>query len=296
MQFLGELHEVISMFKRPYHSAVHLVDTYLERAASAVRRYKPQSRHSPKQARKNLQKALSDSWLETAFGLQPLISDTRDLAEAAARFSYDRRRDVVTASATVQTQGFTSSTVNSISGTNIRLRTDIRETETHSTMFRVFLDWTRSADLGSLGRLAELTGFRPDLFIPTIYELIPYSWLVDYVSNLGDVIETGCQGQNMVKASIETIRNSVESHQVYTPETAPASMSRVVESSYSPGTAVLRRKYFLRTGGLGPLPTVPFQLSLPGHAGQYLNVGALWLSKTSKIKDDWFSRPHKDVF
>jgi hypothetical protein len=297
MQFLGELHEVIKQFKRPYSSAVKLVDSYLERAASAVRRYKPRSRHdNPKQALKNLNKALSDSWLETAFGLQPLISDTRDLAEAAARFSSDRRRDVVTASATVQVSGVTQEFITSFSGTNIRLTTKVREVETSSTLFRVFLDWSRSADMGSLARASELAGFRPDLFVPTIYELIPYSWLLDYVTNVGDIIETGCQSSSVVVASIETIKNMVVSEQIYTPSTVPASASREVASNYTPGRAVLRRKYFLRTGGLGPLPSVPFQLSLPGSPGQYANVAALWLSKISKIQTDWNTRPHKDVF
>jgi hypothetical protein len=294
MQFLGEFHEVIRQFKRPYSSAVRLIDTYLERAASAARRYRPRSQHGMKQARKNLQKALSDSWLETAFGLQPLIADTRDLAEAAARMSNDRRRDVVVASATVQIAGSTKTLIDNFIGVNIGLRREIREVETHSTAFRVFCDWTRSAALGSIGRLQELVGFRADLFVPTLYELTPYSFLVDYFSNLGDVIETGCQSLQEVKGSVETVRNTVVSTQLMTPfGTVP---SRIVTSNFQPGSAKLRRTYFLRTAGLGTLPQVPFQLSLPGSPMKYLNMLALVASKTSKIQNSWNTAPHKDVF
>lgn len=295
MQFLGELHEVIAQFKRPYSSAVKLVDTFLERAASAVRRYRPRSRHdSWKQATKNLNKALADSWLETAFGLQPLIADVKDLAEAAARMSNDKRRDVVFASATSQVSGSTQTFVNTFSGTNIGLNSFVREVETSQSGFRVFCDWSRSASLGSLERCAELVGFRADKFIPTIYELIPYSFLVDYWSNLGDVIETGCQAQSMVKGVIETLRNQVTSTQLWVPYAT--NVSRVVETDLTPGSASITRKYFLRTGGFGALPTVPFQLEVPGTPMKYVNMLALYASRASKIQNDWFSAPHRDKF
>jgi hypothetical protein len=39
------------------------------------------------------------------------------------------------------------------------------------------------------GRELENWGFSPDNFVPTIYNLIPWSFLVDYFSNIGDVID-----------------------------------------------------------------------------------------------------------
>jgi hypothetical protein len=36
---------------------------------------------------------------------------------------------------------------------------------------------------------SRLLGFDPSSFLPTVWELIPYSFLIDYFTNIGDVIE-----------------------------------------------------------------------------------------------------------
>jgi hypothetical protein len=52
-----------------------------------------------------------------------------------------------------------------------------------------------SAAFGSVERLGQLAGFQPSNWIPALYEVIPYSFLIDYVSNVGDIIEAACTSQ-----------------------------------------------------------------------------------------------------
>jgi hypothetical protein len=294
MQFLGEFHEVISQLKRPYHSAVQLVGTHLDRAAHAALKYRPRNNYGMKEALANLNKALADSWLETVFGLRPLVSDTKAIAEAIARHSLDTRRDKIVGSAGETIAGSISSSTQLANGVSyINIRKDVRETLVHKSRYVGFMDWSRSAALGSNSRLTELLGFRADKFIPTIYELIPYSWLADYVSNLGAVIESGCTSTASVKFGVYTSQVISTKEYIWTPGSTGA--LPVINSLIVPGSGKLIRKRVRRLG-FTQVPTVPFSFSLPGEPMKYLNVLALWRSKATKIKNDWFTAPHRDVF
>jgi hypothetical protein len=278
MQFLGELHEVVSMFKHPYRSAVRLVDQYVSNVAKAARKTQP--RRSGK-GRKQFEKAVADAWLETAFGLKPLISDVKGLAEAAARFQYDSRREKLIGSAEVPIFQNTM-LVNLGNQTNYIIGNC---NESRRTVARVkytaYMDWSRSAAFGSVNRLGELVGFRADLFIPTLYELTPWSFLVDYFTNLGTVIETGCASQANVKFVMKSVQLECEQTSV-TYGTPSLANIPVISFIDNPGVMKLVRKKFIRSN-YAQLPSVPFTFELPGSASKYANILALWSSKMRSI-------------
>lgn len=275
MQFLGELHEVITMFKHPYRSALNLVDKYISNVQKHRKRYRPAA--SPK-ARKRFEKAVADSWLETAFGLKPLISDVKDLAETAARFQYDSRREKAIGFAEVQIEGI----VNNFglgNPTNYIIGNCNEVKKTYAGVkYIAYLDWSRSAAFGSTSRLVELAGFRLDKFIPTLYELAPWSFLLDYFSNLGTVIETGCAAQSVVKFVVKTTQLRAEQNS--TTYGIPANVTLLtINFSSNAGEMFLVRKRFVRSSS-GLLSRVPFSLELPGSKTKWANIAALWISKS----------------
>jgi hypothetical protein len=284
LQFLGEFHEVISQLRHPFRAANKLIDSYLDGAFKRSKRYRWREGSAAHRAkvRPSIEKALADSWLETAFGLRPLLADVKDIAEAIARFQNDKRRDVLVGYASTPVQGATSKTDNPTGTSYIKIRSDIKDLVEHSVRYKVYVDLSRSSALGSNERLLELLGFRLDKFAPTAYELIPWSFLVDYVTNIGTMIETGCQSQSDVKFIVRTERITSTRQAVWTPHSAvvPPSSTQVIREIVSPGGQKLISKRVTRTGA-GQLPRVKFQVSLPGSIMKYANVLALWSSKRS---------------
>jgi len=219
-------------------------------------------------------KSLGDSWLEVAFGLRPAMSDARDIAEAIARHSYDQRREVARGSdRRLQNRIINRSFAFSVPGFTANRTYD--EEAFGSVMYAAYMDWSNGAAFGSAERLVELSGFRPDLFIPTLYELTPWSWLVDYVSNLGTVIETGCQAQTQVKFVVRS-----QKLETVTTTTTDFDKSPGIDTlTQSPGIYKVRFTNFSRGDASTKLPSVPFVMEVPEKATQYLNLLALWASR-----------------
>lgn len=268
-QFLGELRETLKMFKKPFRDLNGLMTRY----ADQVSQYH-HLLYNPKVSvltKKRLLKTAGSSWLEVAFGLRPLMSDVKEAAEALARHQYDKRRVVVVGKAGSEMSKTVNKTTSFTAG-NCRMESVITVEYTGSVMYRAYCDWTAYAAFGSAERLAELSGFRADLFIPTLYELVPWSWLADYWSNLGTVIETGCQSQNMVRfvvrsQKLETLR-TVETYGV------PNSTTFLVSFNSQPGKYAVRHMHFSR-GSSTKLPSVPFLLEFPGKKTQWANMFAV---------------------
>jgi len=283
MQFLGELHETIALFKHPFRTAKSLVDKYFDTVRENASRYRPR-RSLP--GRRKFEKAIADSWLETAFGIRPLISDVKDAAKAAMTLAYDNnlKRDRIVGTGQTFVSGSELSTTTGVAGTNfVKLKSHAVGRIEHLARYEAFLDWSRSAATGSLGRVLEVTGFRPDLFIPTLYELAPWSFLVDYFTNLGTVIETGCQSQANVKGCLLSLSiTNTQTTQIEILGLSDGSSDSSIISG-SPGSFDIARKSFVRSNTLAQIPQVPFQFSLPGKPTQYLNMLALWRSKVKDV-------------
>jgi hypothetical protein len=282
MQFLGELRQTISMLRRPYQGIRQLIDTYINRVSHYRGRY--QWRRSPN-TRRELERAIASTWLETSFGLLPLISDVREASEAALALATNdnRKRDRVVGSAQTFVAGQSTEIISAVNATTYaRVRSQGRGNIEHRVRYVAFLDWERTAAVGSLERVLEESGFRPDLFIPTIYELIPWSWLADYVSNLGTVIETGCQSQSAVKFCVKSasVINKIETQ-------TSVLGNQGDPTSYANGTTGrhnIIRSSFVRSNSTAQIPNVPFQLAFPGRPTQWVNVLAVWRSNVRNIR------------
>jgi hypothetical protein len=281
MQFLGEFHEVVKMFKHPYQGARKLVENYLSDATKYGKRFRP---FRSKNGRKSFNKAVADSWLETAFGLKPLISDSKELAEAAARFSRDTRRDRVSGASEGPVSASELKTNVGGLGTNFCWVTMQELNQVvHSVRYTAFLDWHRSGAFGSYERLVELFGFRLDKFIPTLYELTPWSFLVDYFTNLGTVIETGCQCQTVVSFVVKGTKVIATRQSLTTATLDPLTTgARILSTVSGPGRIKQIRTSYARSRW-SSLPNIPLRLDLPGKPMQYANMLALWASKSAAV-------------
>jgi hypothetical protein len=157
------------------------------------------------------QARLSSEYLNYQFGIAPLASDIRDLRAVMKRadslwkqYAENSGKGVrrryefpieTTTSSTVGTSvpaglSVTEGSHDPITGSLVQpgplwRRTTTRKRTWFSGSFTYYLP---SSPIGaSIARLDKLYGLRPG--VDTLYQLTPWSWLIDYFTNLGDVLE-----------------------------------------------------------------------------------------------------------
>jgi len=142
---------------------------------------------------------------------------------------------------------------------------------------------------GSLKRLRDLAGFTPEEFIPSLYELVPWSFLADYFTNLGGVVRgnyTRC----------DTVIWAIESTQTQSYRTVSQSVDRERLELRWPGRviAVLGGLLYRGTGTKtsvtrrllvpGELPAVSLQVyDLGLNFTQTANVMALLRAQAKRV-------------
>jgi len=231
------------------------------------------------------QKALANTYLEHVFGWQPLIHDMKDAASALGRLCHesDRARFTAVGSSTSVTASTAGEIINSVLKAN---RTHIDQTET-VVIYKGFLR-TVPYEAGSppLERIVQMSGFDLGSFIPSMWELVPYSFLVDYFTNIGDCLYALSTDTSIVKSLSRTQRK--ESSRIYSivPNVAksvasvPDSLNvKNARGSGEAGLVTITHRDVTRAQA--PVPIMVPQLTgldLPWK--QFANIGALIVGKS----------------
>lgn len=271
---LGELRETIHMIRHPFAGFVKICRNY----ASSLKRHARTAR-----TRKAYVSGLSDLYLEAAFGWKPLMSDIDDLCRTAARIIVDRRPFLRVSSQVACEPRATSIAGTSIGPFDCQMKHTEKSLCEKSYKLIAFLDQSVGGPLSPLQRVMELSGFTVENFVPTIYNLVPFSFLLDYVSNLGDVISGACTAQSKVRGVVKTERTILQRFESF-PFNAAATIAAVGGYNHRPygatgGTIESKEVKLSRTiSGLAEVPDLLLQI--PG-SNQFANVGALitgWFS------------------
>lgn len=260
---IGELGQTLRMIRNPARGLRKLTDDFLQ-IARAIR--KGTIRRTLKQATEHL----ADAWLEAQFGWRPLLNDVNDGCNALNKYvigeSLQTKR--VTGSSEVKGNPTRTTSVQGIGPTTWRV-VELRSANSivkYRGAVRVKARDPRTMD-------AALFGFDPSSFAPTVWELIPYSFLIDYFSNVGDII-TGWSNLGVDVAWCN--RTSLKTHRIDSwSEDLPGSNFSTFTSAKFVSTKrhVLRAKY---TGTLVP----SFTFQVPGSGSlKWLNIAALIASQ-----------------
>jgi hypothetical protein len=237
-------------------------------------------------SRQSKAKVLADTYLEWTFGWQPLLLDTQEGAVALARLA---TRDALERQ---QFRGYDSDfkSLPSTFGNDYRVGYDLAsqvsfDREWRQSVlaeciiygrFQTRLQDSSYAKSTSL-RLAELCGFTFADFLPTAWEAMPWSFLVDYFANVGDVIEA-------FSNNIGEIAWAAEVHITESKEDFISVLNQAKTASLQGGLfygvsgqqthAKSTRKTIERATGAQLDLSVSLRLSLP-EGLQWLNIGAL---------------------
>jgi hypothetical protein len=188
--FLGKIRDMRSPFKGPVflkelRETMRMIKNPMDSLYKGIRDYVSTNRRRRRQIHRN-PTILSDSYLEYTYGWQPLLSDVKSGLE-----TYNRligRAQVHPVRARHEMSGPPAlSTGMAYAGTWIQLSwTRKRVFEVTCVVGGALKDQLTTGP--SASRALDLCAFRMDEFIPTVWECIPYSFLVDYFTNVGSVV------------------------------------------------------------------------------------------------------------
>jgi hypothetical protein len=232
-------------------------------------------------------KAIANSYLEATFGWQPLIHDCKDIAEAIGRLCYESDRVRFTAIGSSEGQASRESGTVTFGSLTANF-TNYLGCEV-LVIYKGFLRGPKyEAGSPPAERIVSMAGFDLRSFVPTVWELIPYSFLVDYFTNIGDVLQafstdtSGVYGlqKSEVWETKRDINLSPDFKRSRTNLDAQYGASNIFSCSLGgkDGGFAFKKRTVSRTPSGMPLMVPQFTgFDLPWR--QFANIGALFLGK-----------------
>jgi len=271
--FLGELRETLAMLKKRVLTLTRVVST-TKKNLKRYFRNRP-GNHTAKHA--------ADTWLEYSFGWLPLMMDIRSIV---ASLQLEPKYRIVVGTGEDVSGGTPIFLGNFSDDPHAYLRSDIFLTD--KTVSRV--KCAAEVDMSLMGMTEEQGLYFRDGadrwgatlrdFIPSAWELLPYSFLIDYFANIGEIVAAPWIQRNAITWQYQTsvatrtltytIRNLVSKKDAF---------MWYVDVHASPGSIRLGTKTIERTPLVTSIP--PFYLQFPEMGNlRWANMLALWISKT----------------
>lgn len=126
----------------------------------------------------------SDNYLEWKFGVDPLVKDVHALSQDLKEDFTEVETFKSNGSATEQGPNMSSISFGPLGGL-VSASANTISIQTCQVQYKAAIVLRRYG----VGGLAERLGLSPSNFLPTYYNLLPWSWLLDYVTNVGDIVQ-----------------------------------------------------------------------------------------------------------
>jgi len=180
-QFLGELREAVKMVKHPAQTLSKQINDYHKQLKWKTAKFRDL---------KAKRKVIADSWLEACFGWAPLLSDIGSIAESALQRCELNPIKRVTA---IGEESADLVQIKNRTGGIASIYYDYEERQTSKRTVYLRAGVKAHVDRGNTGieRVIDSSGLDNWLnAVPTAWELLPFSFLVDYFTNVGDMINS----------------------------------------------------------------------------------------------------------
>lgn len=260
---LGEISETIALLRNPLASLRSFTSKYQLLV-------KKQILLSKGKFVRDAEATIRSLYLEYVFGIRPLINDINAIASILVEdMDKPRRIRFVSTGSSVTSREVTQQ-VNVFSA--FWSQRDLFVTEVG---VRYFVGLSiEEQDLRK--SYTSLLGFNPQQFVPSIYALIPFSWMADYFMNLKAIIEASTYLSLSLSYCAKTTKVNRNTFRTNLPNIAQTrlaystlvSMTGDAGSSLASSITVSRRKATL---------TIPkFQVKLPDSWQSWLNMAAVF--------------------
>lgn len=281
--FLGELKETLLMFRRNLLRVHDWNLDYLRNAIKALGRAHNRAR---------LAKDVSGLYLEWAYGWKPLLSDLEDAIKACTELAKRPKVKFILGEGSSSKLLSSNSTLYNTSG--IYWIRNVREDMRTYSKFSGVMKCQMAIDAAYLRHLFGFDPLRD--FFPTIWNLIPYSFLVDYYVSVGDFVAgTFADTSSLAWVSATQVTSSQKTvgGQVDVGRTAGNYGIHFVTAGGSPGVGVMSAKRVKRINPDLSLEVWDMHFDYPRlFSGHWWNEMFLALNKLSRryqklLKQRW---------
>jgi hypothetical protein len=266
--FLGELARTAALIANPASAIRKGVNQLHRRTVNRLKGYGRSVNRLPPIKRRDLVNWARDTWLEYQLGWAPLLSEIDDGAKTLADMAYDNSDtfDTVRSIGTDKEVIISAPQLNRPAGGFPRWKVEKRITHEVTVRYISCID----VGLPTTYNFRNI-GLTPDRWLPTVWELIPYSFVIDYFSNVGDIIQAASLARSTIRWTIKTVRKSTTiGYYSWRPEVHSTSTL----GSNFPGTSEITRRQVDRSIYDGHfVPTL--EINLPRLGTQWLNIAGL---------------------
>lgn len=279
--FLGELAQTIRGIKRPAQGLRNAVDAFRRRGENLRSRAQRSGIN-----RHRFDADLADLWLESQFHWRPLINDVKQGAVASAQLVSDVERRPRSVPVRAQAEVRTNGTVTKDGYATGGLLWDIVNKSYHNSVV-VYRGSVRVVDLTTPEGVAVHLGIDLASFIPTAWELVPYSFLIDYFTNVGEIVNgLSFPRSRLTWSNKTTVRESVVERVSQSKDTHYVGSSYRL-SSHSAVKVIAKRRLISRASYTGSF--IPdLVLEVPGSGSlKWLNMAALGIAQSRDRRFRW---------
>lgn len=276
--FIGELRETVRMLKKPAAAFWDGMQQYVvdlrKRNAENRKRYFGKK---PRKYARNLSDIAAGLWLEKSFGWDPFLADIQAAQETYSDLvGFDRVK-------AFSVGGKDGKLVDSSDGylyvpppgSYLIYKISMTDEETERVRYRGAV--RMQAETTALDHLARF-GFTPSEFVPTAWELLPWSFLADYLANIGSIVSAAVTDTSNViwlsKSTHKTVDRKIRAHWAETEIRNALGIQNIRTSYGSPG-AFHWRKTSLGRSAVGGIDFPTFYWKFRPSPVQLGNVAAL---------------------
>jgi hypothetical protein len=277
--FLAELGDTIRMFRNPLSAFRRGLDAWNNRAYRLVRgrRLARLGNNSNAGVNQRLREALAGSWLEWSFGVAPLISDIEEGRKALEEFPLWPTRIRISGDASVEEVSITRG------GRNERFFTwDYERHETKSYQVR-YIGAMKPNVVGKPRSLQGALSLEMRDFVPALWEWLPYSFLIDYFTNAGDLIRAYSNPLSGLAWQSKTVRRKTVSVTRAYQVKVKSTYSYLKLQEFSLPT-VSSSSVSLERNPMASPPQLQFRWKVPGATSlKWLNIAGLATMKSRNL-------------
>lgn len=284
--FVGELRESLHMLRNPVESLVKGMQSYLKvlkKKSSYVRistgvgslrktKVKRLTRTSV------LNDMIADTWLEYSFGWKPFINDIRsaisglnklvDPQEQWTRVHFSSKGGPVPIGSEYDVPALRN-------GDLVGTKYVVRDYESASVKL---YGAVTTKPTSTPSRVADIFGIKLEEFVPTVWELTPWSFLVDYFADVGGLIDALSTNQSYIRWTSRTDFQTIEAKPLRCVRQSMAPINGGYFVTYRTATSSVTGKATLKLVTRRPWtqPLVPSLIfRIPGTSTRWLNMAAL---------------------
>jgi hypothetical protein len=270
--FLGELKETIGMFRHPLKGILSKSRFHARRTRGLLRHVKNVDR---------IAEILGNGYLQWTYGVKPFLYDIEAIKDSFNKIF--QKEEVIRISASKRSESY-ETLVNAIQPYNRGLTAALALVEGVSAT-KVRITGALRANLSgpSFSDSRQAIGANLRDFVPTVYELLPYSFLVDYISTTGDVVNGFFTNtSNLVYASQSTSLERIAAGVLLPLPYGTTPVYAMHSFPTSAAVRVLSKKSFNRVKADLSVNLRDFRFTIP-NASQVFNSTVLGLSKLRNL-------------